>query len=79
LPPLRAKAAGAVKLKENNSITARAAQPLDAPRGDRPAYIRGNSLIFKTFEPGEADEIDQTGQVVNLLAMLKHCLAVVNP
>ena len=36
-------------------------------------------MNFKPFEPEEAIIIDLTGQVVNLLAMLKHCLAVVNP
>jgi hypothetical protein len=39
----------------------------------------GELLEFQTLEPEEADKIDQTGQAVNLLVMLKHCLAVVNP
>jgi hypothetical protein len=39
----------------------------------------GELLEFQTFEPEEADKIDQTGQVANPLAMLKHCLTVVNP
>jgi len=68
--PLRAKAAGAIKLRENNSM--------NVLRGNRPEII-GGLLQFQTLGPEEADEIDQTGQAVNLLAMLKHRLAAVNP
>src|SRR5687767_11077154 len=78
LPPLARVARGADRLNAERRKMACAVLRKDALRGNRPAIIGGTPLN-KNLSAGGGFQIDQTGQAVNLLAIVKHRLGDVNP